>query len=99
MRRPSPLLAAGGKLLQALPGLAPTFLIVALLACVLVPLPTPLVDLLLSLSLSGSVLLLVASLGIRRTTQFLNFPSLLLLVTLYRLALNVSTTRLILSQA
>src|SRR5690606_22042616 len=70
-----------------------------LLACVLVPLPTPLVDLLLSLSLAGSVLLLVASLGIRRTTQFLNFPSLLLLVTLYRLALNVSTTRLILSQA
>ncbi len=93
------MLAAGGKLLQALPGLAPTFLIVALLACVLVPLPTPLVDLLLSLSLSGSVLLLVASLGVRRTTQFLNFPSLLLLVTLYRLALNVSTTRLILSQA
>jgi type III secretion protein V len=92
-------LAAGGKLLQALPGLAPTFIIVALLACVLVPLPTLLVDLLLSFSLSGAVLLLVASLGIRRTTQFLNFPSLLLLVTLYRLALNVSTTRLILSQA
>jgi type III secretion protein V len=92
-------LAAGGKLLQALPGLAPTFLIVALLACVLVPLPTVLVDLLLSLSLAGAVLLLVASLGIRRTTQFLDFPSLLLLVTLYRLALNVSTTRLILSQA
>ena len=92
-------MAAGGKLLQALPGLAPTFLIAALLACVLVPLPTVLVDLLLSLSLAGAVLLLVASLGIRRTTQFLDFPSLLLLVTLYRLALNVSTTRLILSQA
>ena len=90
---------AGGRLLKALPGLAPTFLIVALLGCVLVPLPTVLVDLLLSVSLAGAVLLLVASLGIRRTTQFLNFPSLLLLVTLYRLALNVSTTRLILSQA
>jgi len=84
---------------RALPGLAPTFLVVALLACVLVPLPTALVDLLLSISLSGAVLLLVASLGIRRTAEFLSFPSLLLLVTLFRLALNISTTRLILSQA
>ena len=85
--------------MRALPGLAPTFLVVALLACVLVPLPTALVDLLLSISLSGAVLLLVASLGIRRTAEFLSFPSLLLLVTLFRLALNISTTRLILSQA
>ena len=46
------------------------------------PLPTTLVDLLLSVSLAGSVLLLVASLGIGRTTQFLTFPSLLLLATL-----------------
>lgn len=85
--------------MRALPGLAPTFIVVALLACVLVPLPTVLVDLLLSVSLSGAVLLLVASLGVRRTSDFLSFPSLLLLVTLFRLALNVSTTRLILSQA
>lgn len=93
------MLAAGDALLRELPGLVPTFLVVALLLCVLVPLPTGLVDLLLSLSLSGAVLLLVASLGVRRTSEFLAFPSLLLLVTLYRLALNVSTTRLILSQA
>lgn len=93
------MVSAGGRILSALPGLAPTFLIVALLACVLVPLPTALVDLLLSLSLAGAVLLLVASLSIRRTTDFLSFPSLLLLATLYRLALNISTTRLILSEA
>ncbi|MCX4243769.1 FHIPEP family type III secretion protein [Paraliomyxa miuraensis] len=79
--------------------MTPTFLVVALLGCVLVPLPTPLVDLLLSISLAGSVLLLVASLGVRRSADFLSFPKLLLLVTLYRLAINVSTTRLILSQA
>lgn len=90
---------AGLRLARSLPGLAPTFVIVAILACVLVPLPTPLVDLLLSMSLAGAVLLLVVSLGVRRTSDFLNFPSLLLLATLYRLALNVSTTRLILSQA
>lgn len=86
-------------LFAALPGLVPALLIVALLACVLVPLPPPLVDILLSLSLAGSVLLVVASLGIRKTTDFLGFPTLLLLVTLYRLALNISTTRLILSEA
>lgn len=96
---PSHLLSGSTTLLGALPGLAPTFLVVALLSCVLVPLPTVLVDLLLSVSLAGSVLLLVASLGVRRSADFLNFPTLLLLVTLYRLAINVSTTRLILSQA
>jgi flagellar biosynthesis component FlhA len=96
---PRHLLSGGSTLIGALPGLAPTFLVVALLGCVLVPLPTPLVDLLLSISLAGSVLLLVASLGVRRSADFLGFPALLLLVTLYRLALNVSTTRLILSQA
>lgn len=96
---PSHLRSGGTTLLGALPGLAPTFLVVALLGCVLVPLPTALVDLLLSVSLAGAVLLLVASLGVRRSADFLSFPTLLLLVTLYRLAINVSTTRLILSQA
>ncbi len=93
------LVQAGSKLLKGLPAVAPTFLVVAMLACVLVALPTPLVDLLLSVSLAGSVLLLVASLTIGRSTDFANFPSLLLLATLFRLSLNVSTTRLILSQA
>lgn len=87
------------SLLAGLPSLAPTFLVVGLMACVLVPLPTLLVDLLLSLSLAGSIVLLVASLRVERTSEFLSFPSLLLLVTLFRLALNISTTRLILSQA
>jgi len=64
----------------------------------LVPLPSAVVDLLLSLSLAASVLLLVASLAVRRSVDFLSFPALLLLVTLSRLALNVATTRLILSQ-
>ena len=91
--------AGGGWLVRAVPGLWPAFVVVALLACVLVPLPTRVVDLLLSASLAGSVLLVVASLRVARTTDFLVFPSLLLSLTLFRLALNVSTTRLILSQA
>lgn len=90
---------AGRTLLRGLPSLTPTLLIVGLLACVLVPLPTALVDVLLSLSLAGGVLLLVLALRVGRTSDVLGFPSMLLLATLYRLALNVSTTRLILSQA
>lgn len=97
--RTNPFVRAGGTLLRGLPSVAPTFIVVALLACVLVPLPTLLVDLLLSVSLAGSVLLLVGSLTIGRSSEFSNFPALLLLATLFRLALNVSTTRLILSQA
>jgi type III secretion protein V len=88
-----------GALLRALPQLGPTTLVIALLACVLVPLPTVLVDLLLSLSLAGAVLVLVAAMLVRRSTDFLGFPTLLLLLTLFRLALNITTTRLILSQA
>jgi len=83
----------------AWPRLVPAAWVCAMLACMLVPLPTAVVDLLLSLSLAASLLLLVASLAVRRSADFLTFPALLLLVTLSRLALNVATTRLILSQA
>lgn len=93
------LAGAARSLARELPGASPLILIVALLLCLLLPLPTVLVDLLLSLSLAGAVLLLVAGLRVARAAEFLAFPTLVLLLTLYRLALNVSTTRLILSQA
>ncbi len=103
MSRPLPrnsaLLGALSRLARPLPRLLPAFGVVALLACMLVPLPTGLVDLLLSLSLALALLLLVACLGIRRSADFLAFPALLLFATLTRLALNVQTTRLILSDA
>lgn len=90
---------AARSLARELPGLSPALLVVALLLCLLLPLPTAVIDLLLSLSLAGAVLLLVASLRVPRVSEFLAFPRLVLLLTLVRLALNVSTTRLILSQA
>jgi type III secretion protein V len=93
------LAGATRSLARELPGASPLILIVALLLCLLIPLPTVIVDLLLSLSLAGAVLLLVAGLRVARAAEFLAFPTLVLLLTLYRLALNVSTTRLILSQA
>ena len=70
-------------------------LIVALLV---VPLPTMLLDGLLALSIALSVLVLLVTLGTRDPIDFSGFPSLLLLLTLFRLGLNVSTTRLILAQ-
>jgi type III secretion protein V len=81
------------------PRLLPAAWVCVMLACLLVPLPTAAVDLLLSMSLAAALLLLVASLAVRQRAELLAFPSLLLLVTLSRLALNVATTRLILSQA
>ncbi|MFO7566766.1 MAG: FHIPEP family type III secretion protein [Enhygromyxa sp.] len=84
---------------RELPGVAPAVVVIALLVCLLLPLPTALLDLLLSLSLAAAVILLVAGLRIPRAAEFTSFPTLVLLSTLYRLALNVSTTRLILSQA
>ncbi len=62
----------------------------------LLPLPPILLDMLLAANLSVSILLLLITLNTRRALDLAVFPSLLLLLTLYRLALNVATTRLIL---
>ncbi|QLL13473.1 EscV/YscV/HrcV family type III secretion system export apparatus protein [Pseudomonas chlororaphis] len=65
----------------------------------IVPLPTWLVDMLIAINLTVSVILLMMSLYIRDPLEFSVFPSLLLMTTLFRLALTISTTRLILLQA
>lgn len=72
--------------------------VVAIAALLLVPLPTLLLDLLLSLNLCFSLLLLLSGLFTPNALALLAFPSLLLLTTLFRLGLNVASTRLILSQ-
>lgn len=79
--------------------LALAVLVVAVIAMMVVPLPTPLVDLLIAANLALGVLLLAGALYMRDALGFAAFPTLLLLSTLYRLALNVSSTRLILLQA
>jgi type III secretion protein V len=65
----------------------------------IVPLPTGLVDLLIAINLSISVVLLMMALYIRDPLEFSTFPAVLLITTLFRLALTISTTRLILLQA
>jgi flagellar biosynthesis protein FlhA len=73
--------------------------LLGLLIVFLVPLPTFLLDLLLAFNLSATVLVLLITLTVRQPLEFSTFPSLLLLLTLYRLALNVATTRLVLLNA
>ena len=69
---------------------------VGIVFVMLVPIPAMLLDLLLAVSITVSVLVLLAALQILRPVQFSVFPTLLLLLTLYRLSLNVASTRRIL---
>src|SRR5579863_2775149 len=69
---------------------------VGLIFVMLVPLPSILLDLLLALSLTAAVLVLLSAIQILRPSQFSVFPSLLLLLTLFRLSLNLASSRRIL---
>ncbi len=73
------------------------FGIAVILAILFVPIPPFLLDLALALSVSMSILILMVALWIERPLDFSAFPLVLLVVTMLRLALNVATTRLILS--
>lgn len=70
--------------------------IVVLFAIMLFPLPPYLIDLILSLNLSVSVLILIMTMQVNKPLDFTGFPALLLLTTLFRLAMNIATTRVIL---
>src|SRR3954470_349765 len=70
---------------------------ISLLLVILVPLPTFVLDVLLVMNLTLSVIVLVTTIYIKSPLEFAVFPSLLLAVTLFRLVLNVATTRLILT--
>lgn len=72
--------------------------VIVIMAIIIVPLPSYVLDFLLSISLALSVLIILMALYIDRPTEFSAFPTILLIVTLYRLALNVATTRMILSE-
>ncbi len=69
---------------------------VSLVFVMLVPLPAVVLDLLLAMSFAASVLVLLSALQILRPAQFSVFPSLLLLLTLFRLSLNLASSRRIL---
>src|SRR5690348_5418065 len=69
---------------------------VALILVMLVPLPAILLDALLTVSITASVLVLLSAISVQRPVQFSVFPSLLLLLTLFRLSLNLASSRRIL---
>jgi flagellar biosynthesis protein FlhA len=72
--------------------------VVAVILALLIPLPTFLLDVLLSVNLLLSILILLVVIYSRRVLDFTLFPTLLLVTTVFGLALNISTTRLILSK-
>ncbi len=69
---------------------------VGILGLMILPLPPILLDLLLSLSIALSVVIVITSVFVNKPLDFSIFPSLLLMTTLYRLALNIASTKLIL---
>ncbi|MEI9989996.1 MAG: flagellar biosynthesis protein FlhA [Rhizomicrobium sp.] len=70
--------------------------IMAILVVLLLPLPPWLLDISLALSLSFSILILMTAVFIRKPLEFSSFPTILLITTMLRLALNLASTRLIL---
>jgi len=71
--------------------------VMAILAIIIVPLPSAMLDVLLTVSMALAVLILLISLYVPKPTDLTTFPTLILILTLFRLALNIATTRMILS--
>jgi len=74
-------------------------IVVGIVGIMIIPLPTPVLDLLVSLNIAFAVTLLLISIYVTDALKIDTFPTLLLLTTLFRLALEVSATRLILLKA
>ena len=74
-------------------------LLVAIIFMMILPLPTALVDVLIGTSMGIAIILLMLAVYISSASEFFAFPAVLLLSTLFRLALAITTTRLVLLQA
>lgn len=72
--------------------------VVAILVVLILPMPSWLLDISLAISITFSVLILMVVLFIARPLEFSSFPTILLIATMLRLALNLASTRLILSE-
>ena len=75
--------------------LAIVFFVIAIIAIIIVPLPSMVLDFFLTISLAVAVLILMISLYIPKPTDLTTFPTLILIITLFRLSLNIATTRMI----
>ena len=75
------------------------FLMVAVVSLLIIPLPTAFLDFMFILNLTISLVILFITMYIKETLEFAIFPSLLLVTTVFRLSLNISSTRSILTNA
>jgi flagellar biosynthesis protein FlhA len=71
--------------------------VVLIVSMLVIPLPSALLDLFITLNISAGLAIVVATMYLKKSLDFSSFPSLLLLTTMFRLAINVSVTRLILT--
>lgn len=74
------------------------FLVIAIVLMIIIPMPPMILDILLAVNITISVVIILLTMFTTEVLQFSVFPTLLLITTLFRLALNVSSTRLILSE-
>ncbi|HIY21950.1 MAG TPA: flagellar biosynthesis protein FlhA [Candidatus Flavonifractor merdigallinarum] len=75
-----------------------SLMVVVIVLFLVIPLPAPVLDVLIVVNISLSIMILMITMNISEALEFSIFPSLLLITTLFRLGLNVSSTRLILSE-
>ncbi len=79
--------------------LALVFLVIMVIALMIMPLPTALIDTLIGVNMGLSFLMLMMAMYVKTALDFSAYPTMLLFTTLFRVGLNISTTRLILLQA
>ncbi|HEY3080044.1 MAG TPA: flagellar biosynthesis protein FlhA [Chloroflexota bacterium] len=88
---------ARGRPLQV-SDLAMAIAVVLIIGLMIVPLPTPFLDVMLALNITSALVILLVAMYVAEPLQFAVFPALLLVMTLFRLGLNVAATRLVLLQ-
>jgi flagellar biosynthesis protein FlhA len=86
-----------GGILGNIPDFAVYAAVIAVVAMFVIPLPTVLLDTLMATNLIASLLVLLIVLSLKKATDFSIFPTVLLVLTVFGLALNISSTRLILT--
>ncbi|MFH1710267.1 MAG: flagellar biosynthesis protein FlhA [bacterium] len=87
------------KNLFALSDILVAALLICIISLMIVPLPTPIMDVLITLNIAFALVILLVAMYLKEPLEFAAFPSILLIITLYRLSLNIAATRLILLQA
>ncbi len=87
------------KNLFALSDIFVAVLLISIIGMMIVPLPTFVLDILITLNIAFALTIILVAMYLREPLEFAAFPSILLIVTLFRLSLNIAASRLILLQA